>query len=118
MIFDNTRPCGRPAGTGATPVQARAPTRIEQHAGRDVSELSVGFSTTNYHVFRGYVCAHQAGMSVEGMGARTKWYFWPNAFLREFVGLLVRRWQDVLTFFLIVSGFYLFVLHVLSLAGA
>ncbi|MBQ9006015.1 MAG: YdcF family protein, partial [Atopobiaceae bacterium] len=42
---------------------------IERHAGRSVDELSVGFSTTNYHVFRGYVAAHQAGMAVEGMGA-------------------------------------------------
>ena len=22
------------------------------------------------------------------MGSRTVWYFWPNAFLREFIGLL------------------------------
>ena len=22
------------------------------------------------------------------MGSRTKWYFWPNAFLREFIGLM------------------------------
>ena len=91
---------------------------IERHAGCDASELRVGFSTTNYHVLRGYVCAHRAGMSIEGMGAKTKWYFWPNAFLREFVGLLVRRWEDVLIFFLLVSGSYLFALHVLELAGA
>ena len=72
---------------------------IERHAGRDVSELSVGFSTTNYHVFRGYVCAHNAGMDVEGMGSRTKYYFWPNAFLREFIGLLVAKWRMMLLLF-------------------
>lgn len=72
---------------------------IERHAGRDVSELSVGFSTTNYHVFRGYVCAHNAGMDVEGMGSKTKYYFWPNAFLREFIGLLVAKWRMMLLLF-------------------
>ena len=27
-------------------------------------------------------------MRAQGMGAKTKWYFWPNAAVREFVGLL------------------------------
>jgi hypothetical protein len=30
-------------------------------------------------------------MRVQGMGARTKWYFWPNAAVREFVGLLTEH---------------------------
>lgn len=80
---------------------------IERHAGRSTDELSVGFSTTNYHVFRGYVAAHQAGMAVEGMGAKTKYYFWPNAFLREFIGLLVHRWKTLVQVYAIVTAIYL-----------
>ncbi len=80
---------------------------IERHAGRDANELRVGFSTTNYHVFRGYVCAHQAGMRVEGIGSKTKYYFWPNAFLREFVGLLAAQWQSLLQTYLIIAAIYL-----------
>lgn len=49
----------------------------------------VAYSTTNYHVFRSGTFAHAVGLDAEGMGAKTKWYFWPNAFLREFVSLLV-----------------------------
>ena len=30
-------------------------------------------------------------MQAEGMGAPTKWYFWPNAAVREFVGLLTEH---------------------------
>ncbi len=82
---------------------------IEKHAGCDVANLRVGFSTTNYHVFRGYVCAHQAGMSVEGMGSKTKYYFWPNAFLREFVGLLANRWKGILLLYAAVVAIYLLV---------
>lgn len=48
----------------------------------------VAFSTTNYHVFRGGLCARRVKMRAVGMGAKTKWYFWPNAAVREFVGLL------------------------------
>ncbi len=79
---------------------------IEQHAGCDVSQLRVGFSTTNYHVFRGYVCARQAGMRVEGMGSPTRAYFWPNAFLREFVGLLATKWKTLLQVYVIIAIFY------------
>lgn len=86
---------------------------IERHAGRDVGELKVGFSTTNYHVFRGYVCAHRAGMAVEGLGAKTKAYFWPNAFLREFAGLLVAQWRGILQTFVLLAAAYVFAEYVL-----
>ncbi len=52
---------------------------------------SVAFSTTNYHVFRGGVFARRVKMRAVGMGAKTKWYFWPNAAVREFVGLLTKH---------------------------
>ena len=43
------------------------------------------------------------GWNIDGMGSHTKWYFWPNAFLREFVGLLSEsRWQQ-LTAVLVIS---------------
>lgn len=87
---------------------------IEGHAGRAVSELSIGFSTTNYHVLRGYVCAHQAGMTVEGMGSKTKYYFWPNAFLREFAGLLVTRWKPILQTYIVIVGIYILVAFTIS----
>ncbi len=51
----------------------------------------VAFSTTNYHVFRSGLFARRVGMRAVGMGAGTKWYFWPNAFVREFVGLLTEN---------------------------
>ena len=86
---------------------------IERHAGCDVGELKVGFSTTNYHVFRGYVCAHRAGMAVEGLGAKTKAYFWPNAFLREFAGLLVAQWRGILQTFVLLAAVYVFAEYVL-----
>ena len=46
------------------------------------------FSTTRYHVFRSGVWAHRNGLMAEGMGSRTRWYYWPNAFMREYVALL------------------------------
>ena len=54
-------------------------------------EGKVAFSTTNYHVFRSGLYARRAKMRAAGMGARTKWYFWPNAAVREFVGLVTEH---------------------------
>ena len=51
-------------------------------------EAKTAYFTTNYHVFRAGIKAGQAGLPAEGMGAGTKWYFWPNAAVREFIGLL------------------------------
>ena len=54
----------------------------------DDPEAKIAFSTTNYHVFRSGLCARRVKMRAVGMGAKTKWYFWPNAAVREFIGLL------------------------------
>ncbi|MBQ3404353.1 MAG: YdcF family protein [Oscillospiraceae bacterium] len=51
----------------------------------------IAFSTTNYHVFRSGLYARRVKMRAVGMGARTKWYFWPNAAVREFVGILTEH---------------------------
>ncbi len=45
------------------------------------------FATTNYHVFRSGVIARQAGLDAMGVASRTRWYYWPNAFIRECAGM-------------------------------
>ena len=54
-------------------------------------DAKVAFSTTNYHVFRSGLHARRVKMRAVGMGAKTRWYFWPNAAVREFVGLLTEH---------------------------
>lgn len=61
--------------------------KIEEDCG-DLSKVNIAFSTTNYHVFRGYTLADSLKMKVKGLSAKTKLYFFPNAFVREFIGLL------------------------------
>lgn len=65
----------------------------------DDPEAKIAFSTTNYHVFRSGLYARRVKMRAVGMGAKTKWYFWPNAAVREFVGLLTdHRLKQALIF--------------------
>lgn len=88
--------------------------KIEADSG-SLDNVRVGFATTNYHVFRGYVLAKKHRLSVQGIASKTKWYFFPNAFLREFAGLVAeRKWKIALALFLILAGFTLSI-HMLNL---
>ena len=64
------------------------------------------FATTNYHVFRSGVWASLAGLNAEGVGSRTKWWYWPNAFIREVVGLLKKRWKQEILFLILLIVFF------------
>lgn len=48
----------------------------------------VAFATTNYHILRSGILAQKAGLDAQGIAGDTKWYFWPNGFIREFFGIL------------------------------
>lgn len=77
-----------------------------------VEELSgdakTAFSTSDYHVFRSGMLAQEVGWDIPGMGSRTKWYFWANAFVREFIGLLADKfWTHVAVSFALALFFAL-----------
>ena len=72
------------------------------------------FSTTNYHVFRSGVIANNEGIDCEGMGSKTKWYFYTNALIREFVANLYSQRKkhialitiiNVIVFILVITGY-------------
>ena len=72
------------------------------------------FSTTNYHVFRSGVIANSEGIDCEGIGSKTKWYFYTNALIREFIANLFSQRKkhialisiiNVIMFSLVVIGY-------------
>lgn len=54
-------------------------------------DAKISFATTNYHVFRSGVIANNCGIDCEGMGSKTKWYFYTNALIREFIANLIQE---------------------------
>ena len=60
---------------------------------QDCAEPRIIFSTSGYHVLRSGIISRNAGLDAESIGCHTKWYFWPNAFVREFIGLLASKWR-------------------------
>ena len=64
------------------------------------------FATTNYHVFRSGMWAARAGLDAEGISSRTRWWFWPNAFMRECIGVIASRWKQELVLLLGLIAFF------------
>ena len=61
------------------------------------------FSTTNYHVFRSGVIANNQGIECEGIGSKTKWYFYTNALIREFVANLVQERKSHIALLIMIN---------------
>jgi hypothetical protein len=53
--------------------------------------VSGSLAQVRLHELVGNLFARRVKMRAVGMGAKTKWYFWPNAAVREFVGLLTEH---------------------------
>jgi uncharacterized SAM-binding protein YcdF (DUF218 family) len=68
---------------------------IENREG-NMKKCRILFCTTNYHVFRSAVYAHQVGLKAQGIGASTKGYYRYNAMLREFIALIKMHWKKYL----------------------
>ncbi|MFJ5768001.1 YdcF family protein [Lysinibacillus sp. NPDC093210] len=73
---------------------------MDAHAqGRKYRSL---FVTNNFHVFRASIYARRAKLDAQGVGSKTALYYIPNAFTREFIGLLeMYKWVHVTVFFVI-----------------
>jgi len=73
---------------------------MDAHAqGREYQSL---FVTNNFHVFRASIYARKAKLDAQGVGSKTAFYYIPNAFTREFIGLLeMSKWLHVTFFFAI-----------------
>lgn len=64
---------------------------------------NICFSTTNYHVLRAGLIATEQNLKLEGIGSKTKTYFWINAFIREFIGTLYREKKKHITVVILIS---------------
>ena len=51
-------------------------------------EAKFGIATNSYHVYRALVIAKPPGLKCVGFGAKTRWYFTLNAFMREYIAYL------------------------------
>lgn len=58
--------------------------------------------TSDYHVFRAAEYAHKAGLNADGIGSHTRGYYWPTAFIREFIAIsMAHKWP-----YIVIAGFW------------
>ena len=103
----------RATGVGATSaatVASRDVTTVASDASTsDVSGTatsSSGFTTavvtSDFHVFRCAEYAHNLGIKADGIGSHTKGWYWPTAFIREFIAITKAHiWP-----YLVIGGLY------------
>ncbi|MFT8386895.1 MAG: YdcF family protein [Lentilactobacillus hilgardii] len=60
---------------------------IKNDSGRDDSKIV--FVTNNFHTLRGGILAGKLGIPATGIGAKTPFYYLPNAVIREYLALFV-----------------------------
>ena len=56
-----------------------------------------------HHVFRSGVIANSHGIDCEGIGSHTKWYFYANAMIREFIANLFVQKKEHLALISIIN---------------
>ena len=66
------------------------------------SDFTTAVVTSDFHVFRCAEYAHNLGIKADGIGSHTKGWYWPTAFIREFIAITkAHLWP-----YLVIGGIY------------
>ena len=60
---------------------------------RQTTPYRCAFVTSDYHVFRTALYASHVGLIGDGVGSRTASYYFPTAFIREFIAITKEHWM-------------------------
>ncbi|MFC6346698.1 YdcF family protein [Vagococcus carniphilus] len=55
---------------------------------KNFNRKNIVIASNNYHILRAGKLAYQSGIFARGIGAKTKFYYLPTAFIREYIGYL------------------------------
>lgn len=65
-------------------------------------DFTTAVVTSDFHVFRCAEYAHNLGIKADGIGSHTKGWYWPTAFIREFIAITkAHLWP-----YLVIGGLY------------
>lgn len=68
-------------------------------------DFTTAVVTSDFHVFRCAEYAHNLGIKADGIGSHTKGWYWPTAFIREFIAITkAHLWP-----YLVIGGLYTFI---------
>ncbi|WEV76213.1 YdcF family protein [Bifidobacterium sp. ESL0800] len=84
---DGVSGIGSGEGTVVSQTSETKSKRLERMKNRLSCPYRVAVVTSDYHVFRASEYARQLGLKSDGIGSHTKGYYWPTAFIREFIAI-------------------------------
>lgn len=90
-------------GTDAASSSAAASGGVANGATDATSDdFTTAVVTSDFHVFRCAEYAHNLGIKADGIGSHTKGWYWPTAFIREFIAITkAHLWP-----YLVIGGLY------------
>ncbi|MBF0895228.1 MAG: YdcF family protein [Atopobium sp.] len=108
-IINADRTTGVGATSAATVASRDVTTAASDASTSDVSGTATSSScfttavvTSDFHVFRCAEYAHNLGIKADGIGSHTKGWYWPTAFIREFIAITkAHLWP-----YLVIGGLY------------
>jgi len=94
----------RTAAASAISVDASSP-RGSSAASTISADFTTAVVTSDFHVFRCAEYAHNLGLKADGIGSHTKGWYWPTAFIREFIAITkAHLWP-----YLVFAGIYILI---------
>lgn len=69
--------------------------------------------TSDYHVFRACEYARTVGLTADGVGSHTRAYYWPTAFIREFIAITKAHWMP----YVVIAALWAFPLVINLIKG-
>lgn len=72
----------------------------------DKDNPEVLFITTNYHVLRAGILAKSLGLNYNGIGSKTKFYFFVSAIIREYIGIIYLNLNKNILFAILIGVIY------------
>ena len=63
---------------------------------------NIAFVSSNFHILRAKIYASRFKIKAKGEGAKTLWYYFPEAFINEYLAILV-LYKNVLIIYLILA---------------
>ncbi len=85
--------------SAGTSTSASSDAKSDSAAGSDFTTAVV---TSDFHVFRCAEYAHNLGIKADGVGSHTKGWYWPTAFIREFLAISKAHFWP----YLVIGGIY------------
>ena len=83
----------------------------------DKKKANIAFSTTKYHVLRAGLIATSQNLHLEGIGSKTRSYFWINAFIREFIGTIYSEKKKHIIVFLFIIVILILMIYITYIAN-